>query len=82
MRRANTDPWIHSVQDGDLEGVLEQVPQVLTAADGIWQERRQNPKYVRPAPAPRPPAAARAARAAPAPAVPAAPAGPQMTPMF
>ena len=79
VQRFGCDPYMATMTDAELANALALVPELLAAADGIWQERRQNPKYTRPAPPPRPPAPPRAARTPPAPA---APAGPQMTPLF
>ena len=79
LQRFGCDPFLTTTPDTDLANALARVPELLAAAEGIWQERRQNPKYTRPAPPPRPPAAPRAARAAPAPA---APAGPEQNNLF
>ncbi len=79
LQRFGCDPFLTTTPDADLPNALARVPELLAAADGVWQERRQNPKYIRPAPAPRPPATPRAARTAPAPA---APAGPTQNNLF
>ena len=60
VHRPNTDPWIRIVQDVDLDGALEQVPQVLAEATFHWAERPRFPEYQRP---PAPPATPRVTRA-------------------
>ena len=59
LQRFGCDPFLTTTPDADLANALARVPELLAAADGVWQERRQNPKYTRPAP--RPPAPPRAA---------------------
>jgi len=60
VHRPNTDPWIRIVQDVDLDGALEQVPQVLAEATFHWAERPRFPEHQRP---PAPPATPRVTRA-------------------
>ena len=60
VHRSNTDPWIHMVDDMDLEGALEQVPPVLAEAPVHWAEHPRFPEYQRP---PAPPATPRVTRA-------------------
>jgi hypothetical protein len=60
VHRSNTDPWIRMVDDMDLEGALEQVPQVLADATVHWAEHLRFPEYQRP---PAPPATPRVTRA-------------------
>jgi hypothetical protein len=52
VHRPNTDPWIRIVQGVDLDGALEQLPQVLADATVHWLEQPRFPAYQRPAPPP------------------------------
>jgi hypothetical protein len=55
VHRPNTDPWIRVMNDVDLEGALEQLPQVLADATVHWLEQPRYPQHQRPA-SPPPPA--------------------------
>ena len=73
IQRPGCDPFLLPLPDAGLTNAIARLPEALVEADALWQGRRQNPKYARPAPPPRTPAAPRAARTPPAPAVPAGP---------
>ena len=50
VQRAGCDPVLLQLPDAALTNAIARLPEALVAADVQWRERRQYPKYTRPAP--------------------------------